>query len=243
MRGPVARRAGPPRPPAGSTTWPSASTTGPGPVAGAGHRPARRARQRRAGVRQSSRRGSGWRKSAAGVAAGHGAQLVVGERAPGLGQHALGVGPRRVGVGVVALHHDVVDADDVALRHGGRVVDGAEPEVAPQHLARQQVGRPGVALGARRRVPEHVVGPVHQHGHPADAALGQGDVQSGEAQRHARPQPLAGGEQRVDREDGGQQLERRVGRGERRPGRRAGVQAHHGAGLLAGGEEGVPRAR
>ena len=37
-------------------------------------------------------------------------------------------------------------ADHVALRHGGRVVDGAEPEVAPQHLARQQVRRPGRAL-------------------------------------------------------------------------------------------------
>ena len=77
------------------------------------------------------------------VARRHHAQLVVGKVPERLLEHGLGVGPGRVGVGVVALHHDVVDADAVAQLDDRRVVDGAEPEVAAQDLARAQLRRPG----------------------------------------------------------------------------------------------------
>ncbi len=72
---------------------------------------------------------------------------------------------------------------------------------------------PSHALGTRRRVVEDVVGPVHEHRHPADPALRQGHVQPGEPDGHPRPQPFAGGQQGVDREDGGQELEGGPGEG------------------------------
>ena len=222
----------------GSTTWPSASTIGPA-RGGSGGSPARRHVRRAAPIVDQREPVA---EEAAGVAAGHRPQLVVGQRAPGRRQHGLRVGPRRVGVRVVALHHDVVEADHVALRHGGRVVDGAEPEVAPEDLARQEVRRPGGALGARGRMAQDVVGPVHQHRDPPDAALGQRHLQAREAQGDARPEPFAGGQERVHGEHGGQQLERRVGGGQGGPRRRAGVQADDGLRLLAGGEEGIPGA-
>ena len=116
------------------------------------------------------------------------------------------------------------------------------PEVPAQHLAREQVAGPGVALRARGGVLEHVVRAVHQHRHPADAAFGQRDVEAGETERHAGPQPFARRQQRVHGEEGRQELEGRVGRGERGPGRGTRVQTDDGVGLLAGREEGVPRA-
>ena len=114
-------------------------------------------------------------------------------------------------MGVVALHHDVVDTDHVALGDGGGVVNGAEPEIAAQHLAREQVRGPGVALGARRRVRQHVVGAVHQHRDPANATFGEAPLAvpgSAAGRRTTATRPAAN--KRVDGEDGGQQLERRV---------------------------------
>ena len=72
-----------------------------------------------------------------GVLVGELGHVGVGEAGEALGQERLGVGPRGVGVGVVALHHDVVDADAVAHLQRGRVVDGAEPEVALHRLRRR----------------------------------------------------------------------------------------------------------
>ena len=64
------------------------------------------------------------------------AHVVGGEAADLRVQDLLGVGPGAVLVRVVGLEQHVVDADAVALLEPGRVVDGAEPEVALQHLAR-----------------------------------------------------------------------------------------------------------
>ncbi len=182
--------------------------------AGAGRE---RSRRHGAGVRQSSRSGRGCRNSPCRVAPGDGSPLVFGQGTPIRGEDGLGVGPRGIGMGIVALHHDVIDPDDVAQDHGGRVVDGAVPEVPPQDLAGPHGRRPGRALVAGGRVAQHVVGPIHEHGHPPDAPLGHGDVQAREAQGHPRPQPFAAGHQGVDREEGGQQLEGRIGGGQRRP--------------------------
>src|SRR5204862_5001146 len=63
-----------------------------------------------------------------GVLAAHGAALGDGDVAPCGVDDGLGVGPGGVAVGVVDLHHDVLDADGVAGVDGGRVIDGAEPE-------------------------------------------------------------------------------------------------------------------
>ncbi len=65
---------------------------------------------------------------------------------------------------------------------------------------------------------------------------------SGKRSGHAGPQPFAGGEEGVHGEHGGQQFERWIRRGEGRPRGCAGVEAHDGRGLLAGGEEGIPSA-
>ena len=106
-------------------------------------------------------------------------------------------------------------------------------------LGRRSDGPVG-ALLARGRVVEHVVDPVHQHGHPPDAAFGEATLSAGNRTRHPRPQPLGRGQQRVDREHGGKELERRAGGGQGGPGRRPGVEADHRAGLLAGVEERIP---
>jgi uncharacterized membrane protein YraQ (UPF0718 family)/YHS domain-containing protein len=69
-----------------------------------------------------------------GVLVGQLAELVGGQVAPAPADDLLGVGPSGVAVGIVDLHHDVIDADPVAGVDGGRVVDRAEPEVPGQHL-------------------------------------------------------------------------------------------------------------
>src|SRR6478752_5384219 len=62
---------------------------------------------------------------------------VVGREAVELRpEELLGVGPGAVLVGVVGLEADVVDAYAVALLQPRAVLDGAEPEVALQHLGR-----------------------------------------------------------------------------------------------------------
>ena len=208
----VGRGAGPRRQPPAPTTWPTASTMGPA-QGGSGRTPrpvtAAGCASRRPAAADGGR--AGWRCRRPPPAARR-----RGVR-PRSRPARLRVGPGRVGVRVVALHHDVVDADDVALPDGGRVVDGAEPEVAPEHLARQEFRGPRGALAAGRRVTQDVVGPVHQHRDPPDAALGQRHLQVRKAERHAGPQPFAGGEERVHGEHGGQQFERWIRRGEGGP--------------------------
>ena len=169
------------------------------------------------GVRQSSTSGSRWRKRRPALPPATARSSSSG-RAPHVAASTLlGVGPGRIGVRVVALHHDVVDADDVALCDGRRVVNGAEPEVAPQHLTRQEVRGPGGALAAGRRMTQDVIGPVHQHRDPADPTLGERHLEIREAKRHAGPQPFARSEEGVHGEQRGQQLERRIRRGQGGP--------------------------
>ena len=63
----------------------------------------------------------------------------------------------------------VLTGDPVTGDEGARVLDGAEPEVAPQHLCRRQVDpRPGAV---HLVVPQHVVEPVEQCRNPPDATL------------------------------------------------------------------------
>ena len=87
--------------------------------------------------------------------------------------------PRRVGVGVVALPGDDVDADAVAQQQAGRVGDVAGEDVLAEHLGRQlaaevvAVVQPGLVL-------EVAVDAVEVEGDPADAALGQRDLEVGE---------------------------------------------------------------
>ena len=166
--------------------------------------------------------------------------LDVGRREPAdlVGDELLGVRPGRVAVRVVALDHDVVDADDVALDERRRVLDGAEVEVAPEHLR----GRSGdvVPRAVHRVVPRHVVEPVDQTRDPADAALGQADLQVGEADRDQRVEPVDGREHGVAEEEHADGVGRRVGGGRRRGARRADVQVDDRAGLGARPHDRVP---
>ena len=145
-----------------------------------------------------------------GVLAGELADLVSGEIAEPVVEQELDVGPSGVGVGVVALDHDVVDADAVTKRERRRVVDGAEPEVALQHLARAQVDTtPHRAPPSR--VVDDVVEPVEEQRHPSDAALRHRDLELGEAHRHLGPNPVGRTGEGAGREQRGAELERRVG--------------------------------
>ena len=77
--------------------------------------------------------------------------FVAGQLAQRSARELLGVGPRRVGVRVVAFEHDVVDADAVANFDCGRIIDGAEPEVAAEDLGRQDAaGQFHGGTGVRR---------------------------------------------------------------------------------------------
>ena len=129
-------------------------------------------------------------------------------------------------------------ADAVALLERRRVVDGAEPEVALHHLARREVDAlPGAV---HLLVAADVVEPVEQAGHPAEPALGQADLQVGEAHRDLRVQPVDGGEHRPAEEQHADGVGRRVGRRGRGGRRRPDVQADDRAGLLARRHERVP---
>ena len=87
----------------------------------------------------------------------------------------LRVGPRGVGVRVVALDTDVVDADVVAQRDRRAGCRSCRTRScgAARRSARCRVVP---AVRADRGVVEHVVDAVDQHRHPADAALGERDL-------------------------------------------------------------------
>ena len=104
--------------------------------------------------------------------------------APEALDHRLGIGPGAVPVGVVDLHHDVLHPYGVAGLDGRGVVDGAEPEVATQHVRRADVPAHAVPGAV-----DDVVEAVDEHGHPADAPLGHGQLEIGVAQGPARPEP------------------------------------------------------
>ena len=85
----------------------------------------------------------------------------------------------------------------------------------------------------------HVVDPLEEVGHPADAALGEGDRQVGELAQHGRPQEVGRALHDVHRLQRDHRVDRCVAAtgGSRR---RADVEADHRAGLVAGRPERVP---
>src|SRR6202020_2276901 len=89
-----------------------------------------------------------------------------------------GLWPRRVGVWVVALPRNDVDADSVAKLQPGRVGDVAGQDVVAEHvrglLAPEIILEPSLVL-------EVAIGTVQVEGDPADAALGEGDLEAREA--------------------------------------------------------------
>ena len=82
---------------------------------------------------------------------------------------------------VVALEHDVVDADAVPLVDAGVVGDEAAEDVLAEQLRRPDVG---VAARVVAVALPRVVDALEQPRHPADAALGQGDLQARELVEH-----------------------------------------------------------
>src|SRR5579875_4033549 len=103
-------------------------------------------------------------------------RLVIGH----IGQRGrdllAAVGPVAVRVRVVDLDADAVDADLVAVPYAVVVLDVAAPEVLPE-----QVGRPGVevdGLVVAVALP-HLVHALGDVGEPADAALGQHELEPG----------------------------------------------------------------
>src|SRR5262245_47461261 len=129
-----------------------------------------------------------------GIEMRHHPQLVGGDVPPELLDDGLGLGPGAVAVGIVGLHHDVLDADAVARVDRRRVVDRAEPEVALQRLSRAVVG-PEAAVDVARAV-DDVVEPVEEHRDPADATFAHGDVEAGGAVGPSGPEVLGAGRER-----------------------------------------------
>src|SRR5580700_1567899 len=70
------------------------------------------------------------------VLAAHRAQFAGGHVSPCPLDDHLRVGPAGVAVGIVDLHHDVLDTDAMPGVYRRWVVEGAEPEVALHHLGR-----------------------------------------------------------------------------------------------------------
>ena len=122
--------------------------------------------------------------------------------------------------------------------------------VEPMSIVQNQKLRRSASVGERlgssqpcrtdRRVIEHVLDPVDEHRHPADAAFGERDLDVREPGRHLRPQPVGRGDERVHREQTRVERQRRAGRTRRGPRRRAVVQTHDRLGLLARAQERVP---
>src|SRR5947209_8329898 len=73
------------------------------------------------------------------VLVGDGVALVFRQWAQDLLHARLALGPGGVYMRVVAFPKDAVDADVMAEGDADRLLDHAEPEVPPEHLARHQV--------------------------------------------------------------------------------------------------------
>ena len=117
--------------------------------------------------------------------------------------------PVGVGVRVVALEHDVVDADAVPHVDAGVVGDEAAEDVLAEQVRRPDVG---VAAGVVAVALPRVVDALEQPRHPADAALGERDLQARELVEHRREQQLGHRELRVRAEQGDRDGEVGVGR-------------------------------
>ncbi|MCY1531176.1 hypothetical protein D9M68_663940 [compost metagenome] len=93
----------------------------------------------------------------------------------GVEQHVSGFRPDGIRVRVVAFVGDVVFADVLEVLQAEAVVDEAGLEVFAEHIARLLAAEVGVGPGLVMLVDE--VRALEEVGDPADAALGQGDLQ------------------------------------------------------------------
>ena len=123
----------------------------------------------------------------------------------------------------------------VAGIDGGRVVDGAEPEVALEYLGRTDVPTDPVAGTI-----DDVVETIEEHGHPADPAFGHGHLEVGMTHGVPRPEPFRARRQGHLAEHGGAQLQHGTVGGHVGHARGADVQADDGIGLGAGFDDGIP---
>ena len=74
-----------------------------------------------------------------------------------------------------------------------------------------------------------VIGAFEEAGDPADAALGQGELQLGIAAEGLGPEKIRRAVHDADRRDGDHHVDRSIHRGELHSGCRADVNADHGA--------------
>ena len=116
--------------------------------------------------------------------------------------------PRRVRVRVVALPHDVVQVEELAVRDAEPVVDEAREHVLVEDLARQPAAEvlagPGVVAAVA------VVDALEEVRDPADAALRQRDLEVRELPEDRRPDEVGRGLDDVDRGERDQAVDRRV---------------------------------
>ncbi len=92
-------------------------------------------------------------------------------------------------MGVVALPGDGVDADAVAQLEPGRVGDVAGQDVVAEHIRRELAAE---VVVQPRLVAEVAVGPVQIEGDPADATLGEGDLEIREPPQRRSEQQVLG---------------------------------------------------
>src|SRR4051794_4723437 len=97
---------------------------------------------------------------------------------------------------VVALPADRVDADEVADADADGVVDEAGDDVVAEDLAGQPVAE--VLTRPRPVVLVHVVDAFEEVRDPANAALGESELDGGELPQHGREEEVGGGLDAVD---------------------------------------------
>src|ERR1700761_3868206 len=114
-----------------------------------------------------------------------------------LGQQLAGVRPVGVRMRVVALEHDVVDADAVPLLDARLVGDETAVDVLPEELRGELVG---VDVAPVLVPAPGVVDALPQIRHPADAAFGERDFEAGELIEHVGHQQVDGRHHRVQPE-------------------------------------------
>jgi hypothetical protein len=147
-------------------------------------------------------------------------------------------GPRRVRVRVVALPRDVVDVQVSAAVHAERIVNEAGDDAVLEDLARELVAE--VLPGPLVVVLVDVVDALEGIGDPADAALGEGEVEVLVLAQNGRPHQVGGRLHHVDGLEADHDVDRCLHRGHEDLRGRAQVHADDRALVGAGRPERVP---